>query len=156
MNQLLGINLLFQRQWNNAQQHFSSISLNYQQGVKDSVTIKLFNLAMKGKKLSHKNKFLAGMMSALLPGAGKMYAHRTADGLFSLFSIALYTWQAWDGFNKNGTRSVKGWIYGSVGAVFYVGNIYGSVMAAKIYNEKIEDDFIHKIELELKLSELMK
>ena len=156
MNQLWGVNLLFQRQWDNAQQYFSAMTLNDQQRIKDSLTVKLHNFAMQGKKLPRKSKFLAGTLSAMIPGTGKIYAHRTADGLFSLFTIALYTWQAWDGFHKNGTRSIKGWIYGSVGTVFYVGNIYGSVVAAKIYNESVENSFIHKLELELQLSGLMK
>ncbi len=116
----------------------------------DSTTIILNNFAIEGMGLNYKSEILSGLLSAAIPGTGKIYAGRYEDGLFSLSIIGFYVWQAASGFRKNNTSSAKGWTYATLGAIFYLGNIYGSVVAAKIHNERIEGDFIHRLNLELK------
>lgn len=150
MAQLLGINYLYQHRWQPAQRHFSVLLATKNFGKGDSTTIYLNNFAAEGTALNYKSAFLAGLLSAGLPGTGKIYAGRYEDGIFSLMTIGLYCWQAFDGFNRNGRHSVKGWVYGTLSTIFYLGNVYGSVVAAKIHNEKIEGEFLHKLELELK------
>lgn len=150
MDQLLGINFLYQRHWHTAHHFFSSLLLKTNLDKVDSTTISLNNSAIEGTELNYKSGMVAGLLSAGVPGTGKIYAGRYEDGLFSLLMIGLYCWQAFDGFNRNGKNSVKGWIYGTLGAIFYLGNIYGSIVAVKIHNEKIEENFLHKLELELK------
>jgi hypothetical protein len=59
-------------------------------------------------------------------------------------------WQAYDGFDDDGSSSAKGWIYGSIGSVFYLGNIYGSAAGAKIYNNQHEKDFLKQINIEFR------
>ena len=149
MNQLLGVDYLYQRRWETAHHHFSSLLLGVDNSPPDSLTSILKNFAIEGLRLHYKSEVLAGLMSAVIPGTGKVYADRVTDGLYSLFIIGLASWQAFDGFSKDGTRSPKGWIYGSLGTVFYLGNIYGSVVAVKIHNERIEDNFLNKIEIDL-------
>ncbi|MEJ2567876.1 MAG: hypothetical protein P8Z50_03225 [candidate division WOR-3 bacterium] len=53
-------------------------------------------------------------------------------------TVGITGWQAYEGFKADGVHSVKGWIFGVVGGIFYLGNIYGSVVAADIYNEEQE------------------
>lgn len=149
MKQLLGMNYLFQRRWKDAKNHFSGMILENRFNPLDSLNVKLERFANTGMRLPYKSKFLAGVTSTLIPGTGKIYVGKVGDGLFSLLMIGLYSWQAIDGFNKKGARSIKGWIYGSLGTVFYLGNIYGSVVAAEIHNQMIEDNLLHKLELKL-------
>lgn len=141
MEQLFGINLLYRRHWPVAIEHFSNLVLQSQQLNSDSTTLALKNLALNGLHLTRKNALTAGIMSAILPGSGKIYAGKTNDALYSLVLIGLTGWQAYEGFQKNGIRSTRGWIYGTIGSIFYLGNIYGSTVAVKIYNDKIENDF---------------
>jgi len=141
IQQLHGLNFIYQKKWLQALQHFNSFD---ETSRNNPLTLILKNLAEEGKNLPHKSKFLAGLMSAIIPGTGKIYARRTADGLFSLLTIGVTSWQAYDGFRKDRTHSVKGWIYGALSAFFYLGNIYGSVVAVNIYNGQLENTLLKK------------
>jgi len=144
MQQLIGLNYIYQKQWAKATEFFYSFE---EKEKGDSFTTLLANFAKQGQQLPRKSKFLAGFMSAIIPGTGKMYCHRTADGFFSLVTIGLTSWQAYEGFRKKGVSSVKGWIYGTIGVFFYLGNIYGSVVAVSIYNQQLENELLKKVGL---------
>jgi tetratricopeptide (TPR) repeat protein len=101
----------------------------------------IFFLLEKGENLPKKNRFLSGMFSAVIPGSGKYYCERPMDGFHSFVTTGITTWQAYEGFKEDGLHSVKGWIFGVLGGLFYLGNIYGSVVAADIYNEEQETMF---------------
>ncbi len=145
MNQLLGVSYLYQRKWKIAHHHFEKLLSTSD----DSLTAKLNRFAIKGERLPYKSGILAGVMSAVIPGTGKIYANRLTDGLYSLIVIGLTGWQTYNGFHKDGIHSTKGWIYGTLSSIFYLGNIYGSAVAVKIYNKKIEDDLLQQINIEL-------
>lgn len=93
----------------------------------------LIDESINGK---YKSPFLAGSMSALLPGIGKVYTNDWKDGIVSLLFTAGMAFQSYRGFNKTGIKSTRGWIYGGIGLGFYLGNIYGSAKSAKNYNKK--------------------
>jgi tetratricopeptide (TPR) repeat protein len=101
--------------------------------------------------LGRKNAFRAGLYSSVVPGLGKVYCGRTADGVYALVIIGLTAWQAYDGFADDGNKSVKGWVFGTLGAGFYLGNIYGSVIAARLYNDRIRNEFIRGLNIEINL-----
>jgi hypothetical protein len=65
---------------------------------------------------------------------GKVYSGRWKDGLVSLLFVGATGFQAYRGFSQKGSESIYGWIMGSLSVGFYIGNIFGSVKAAKIYN----------------------
>jgi tetratricopeptide (TPR) repeat protein len=143
-NQLIALNHILQKEWNPAVDFLDNLD-----AIKktDSMTLLLLNYANEGKHLPRKNKLFAGLFSSIIPGSGKIYCNRSWDGFFSLLTIGLTSWQAYEGFHKDGTRSVKGWIFGSLSAVFYLGNIYGSIVSAQIYNEQQEGKFLSKVKL---------
>lgn len=101
--------------------------------------------------IGHKSKLLAGLLSTVVPGSGKVYCDRTMDGIYSLIIVGLSLWQAYDGFADNGTSSGKGWILGALGTGFYLGNIYGSVIAADQYNNKAFKKFRDGLQIEITL-----
>lgn len=101
--------------------------------------------------LSHKSGLTAGLMSAVIPGSGKVYCNRTMDGLYSLIIVGLSVWQAYDGFADDGVRSTRGWILGALGAGFYGGNIYGSVIAADQHNRSVFRGFLTGLRIEIDL-----
>lgn len=114
----------------------------------------IFFLLEKGENLPEKNRFVSGMLSAVIPGSGKYYCERPMDGFHSFVTTGIATWQAYEGFKEDGIHSVKGWIFGVLGGLFYLGNIYGSVVAADIYNEEQETMF--KISVKKYLDEKFK
>jgi len=99
-----------------------------------------------------KKPFLASLFSALIPGSGKLYAGRGVDALSSLTIVGITSWQACSSFNDEGVDSVKGWIYGSMASVFYLGNIYGSNIAVQIYNESIRKEIKENVRVSVQSS----
>lgn len=81
-----------------------------------------------------KKPWLAGSLSALLPGAGQAYLGNYQSGLFAFALNALF-FSATQELSKEGLHSTA-LASGAVFSIFYVGNITGSVQAARLLNEK--------------------
>lgn len=96
----------------------------------------LYNLITMAKETKKKSPLAAGIMSAIIPSTGRIYAGDYKDGLFSLIFIGGTALQSYNRFNTRGIKSAGGWIYGGISMGFYLGNIWGSVKAAKRYNDK--------------------
>jgi hypothetical protein len=105
----------------------------------------LLNLYYESSQLKHKSIFLAGTMSAIIPGTGKLYTGRWKDGLMSLVFVGTSAFQAYRGFEKKGVKSVYGWIMGGLTLGFYFGNIYGSSKSAKNYNSNQRLMYVDKV-----------
>jgi TM2 domain-containing membrane protein YozV len=103
------------------------------------------------ESLAFKSKLVAGFYSSLIPGTGKIYCGRIADGIYSFLIVGLTAWQAYDGFSDDGVRSTKGWVFGTLGAGFYLANIYGSVIAVELHNRKIHDGFLQGLQVDITL-----
>ncbi len=86
-----------------------------------------------------KNPTLAGIMSAVIPGSGKMYVGEWGDGIMALVTTGLFAFLAYDNFRAG--HNTRAWIFTGLGVFFYAGNVYGSVAAAQIYNAKIAFEF---------------
>lgn len=127
--QLITLNHMQKKEWDKARE-----ILNHSDAKQSQISL----LLGKGENLPRKNSFVSGMFSAVIPGAGKCYCGRPMDGFHSFVTTGIATWQAYEGFKADGIHSVKGWIFGVLGGLFYLGNIYGSVVAADIYNEEQE------------------
>ncbi|MCF6268889.1 MAG: hypothetical protein L3J41_04195 [Melioribacteraceae bacterium] len=98
-------------------------------------------------KPPYKNPTKAAIMSALVPGLGKIYANEVGDGITAFLLTGLFTYLAVDKFQNNHTAS--GWLYASIAAFFYSGNIYGSATAVQNYNAGIKFNFNNKVKFYL-------
>jgi TM2 domain-containing membrane protein YozV len=87
----------------------------------------------------YKSPALAGTLSAIIPGSGKMYVGEWGDGVTALVVTSLFAFLAYDNFQADHTT--RAWIFTGLGAFFYAGNIYGSIASAQIFNAKIEFEF---------------
>jgi hypothetical protein len=90
-------------------------------------------------------RWLAGLLSACVPGLGKVYAGRPVDGGATLLVMAFLGWQAWDGYAHDGPASVKGAIFAASTAGLYAGNVYGSMRAVDVENEKRRKAYAERI-----------
>ena len=79
-----------------------------------------------------KNPYTAAILSAILPGAGKVYAGNFGDGVMSFITSGLFTYLAITNFQHE--HNTRGYIFSGLGGLFYASNIYGSAAAAQIYN----------------------
>lgn len=141
--QLIGLAYLMQKQWREADEVFMALQAN---GTDKAAMYRQY--AVQGANLPNRNPFLAGILSAILPGAGRFYTGRTGDAIASLIIVGFTGWQAYDGFNRDGITSVKGWTFGTIGGAFYLGNIYGSVISARVYNRTVENEFLSTLSIE--------
>lgn len=82
---------------------------------------------------SEKSALLASVMSAVIPGSGKVYAGRVSDGITAFVVNGLLAYGAYDNFRAG--HRFRAWAFTAVGAWFYLGNIYGTAAAVRIYNE---------------------
>lgn len=91
-------------------------------------------------KWKHPGK--AAIMSALVPGLGKLYCKDYKDALFSFLYVSLSSFQVMRGLDKkNGQWATYSLIFAGVGGVFYLGNIYGAYQSAKRYNRNATREF---------------
>lgn len=104
----------------------------------------IVQLSQEADNLKYKSPFVAAAMSTVLPGSGKFYAGYWKDGLMSLLFTSLTVFQAYRGFDRRGTKSALGWIYGAIGTGFYIGNIYGSYHTAKRKNNALKHSIVEK------------
>ena len=99
----------------------------------------LLALAERGAALRRKSPALALALSAVIPGTGKMYAGEAGDGLQSLILVGALATLAAVSFHADGVESWRGWLYTSFGGLMYAGNLYGSAVSARRWNQKQEE-----------------
>ena len=99
----------------------------------------------------YKSPLKAAIMSAILPGSGRIYAGRVKEGILSMLSFFATSYLAYEGFNDGGIKSFKGWLFSSIGAFLYIGNIYGSVLSARLINNQLRHGFNKGVEISLQI-----
>jgi hypothetical protein len=126
---------------------FKSTAALFREGEELPATlIKVKAIATEGVSTRLKKPWLAGTMSGLVPGSGKLYTGDWKDALISMVTIGLTGFQAYRGFSRNGITSTYGWIYAGLGTGFYLGNIYGAVASAKRVNRRTLERLKAKID----------
>jgi tetratricopeptide (TPR) repeat protein len=101
--------------------------------------------------MPQKSPTLAGTLSAILPGAGYAYVGRWGDAATSLILNGLFAAATWDLLRDD--KYAAGYLVGTVGLSFYMGNIYGSANAAHRFNLQVRrgyrDDVVGVLSLQL-------
>ena len=97
------------------------------------INISPFMLDLKNRYIAapHHSPVLAGVFSALLPGGGKWYIGYKKQALTAFLANALFAAQAIESCLRSGVSSPRFILTASLFGVFYAGNIWGSVLAAK-------------------------
>ena len=146
--QLIGLSYLMQKQWSEAGEVFKTLQESEVASVSQKAAV-YHSYAKNGVDLPTRSPFVAGVLSTIVPGAGRLYTGRFSAAFTSLFIVGLTGWQAYDGFQRDGLSSAKGWTLGTLCGIFYVGNIYGSVLSARVYNRHVTDEFLATLSIEL-------
>lgn len=97
-----------------------------------------------------KSPYLAGGLSAVLPGAGQLYVGRPMDAAASFLLNGLFIWATVDAFKKD--NNVTGGILLFFESGWYLGNVYNAVSSAHKYNKKAEQDFLDGLQGQYGLS----
>jgi hypothetical protein len=91
----------------------------------------LKNEIKKYNVLSKKNPVIAGCLSAVIPGLGKLYGQRPNSAMLTFFSHALFAAQSIESIKKFGFKNGYSIFSVSLFGLFYMSNIYGSVTDLK-------------------------
>ncbi len=105
------------------------------------------SLLAQYEDLPQKSEVLAGILSAVLPGAGYVYAGRYGDGLTSFLINGLFIAGTVTAVNNDWLPAAG--LSGGIGLPFYLGNIYGSANAAKKWNRAMKSDMRGRIDAAL-------
>lgn len=95
------------------------------------------------RELPEKSPALAGVLSAILPGSGYIYAEHYGDGITAFLINGLFIAGTITAIH-NENYAVAG-IVGGVGVPFYLGNIYGSANAARKWNRRTRNEITREI-----------
>ena len=93
----------------------------------------------------YKSGVFAGILSTIIPGAGKIYTENYSDGITAFLLTGLFTYLAYTNFDHH--HNARAWIFTASSAGFYMGNIYGSIASAQIFNVKINFEFYEGVKL---------
>lgn len=110
--------------------------------VEDAIT-----LLDRNRELTQKSPVTAGILSALVPGSGQIYAGHYGDGITALFLNGLFIAGTVVAANQE-NYAVAG-VVGVIGLPFYIGNIYGAANAATKYNVGIRKDLRDRLAVTL-------
>lgn len=100
---------------------------------------RLFGFRKTMMKYHRRSPVVGGLLSAIIPGLGKVYAGKPRHFPTALVPLSIMALQAYEGYNHKGLRSARFWVFGSAFTVFYLGNIYGSSIAVRVAKKEQYD-----------------
>lgn len=132
--QLSGIDLL-NKDFSSAGTRLANIDSTLSPMYDPLKNLKLIKFELENHK--PKSPLIAGLLSAVIPGAGKFYVGQKGHGISTFIGTIGFGLITWENYRKLGLKNAKTLVFGSIFAANYVSNIYGSAVAAK----KVENDY---------------
>lgn len=139
--QLAGLALL-ERDYEAFNTYSDGFSFDYYATSKQETSLVELSKISKKKRKSY---FLAGLMSSVIPGSGKIYAGKAGEGTAAFLAVGSMFALTVENYLKDGFNDFKTLIFASVFTVFYIGNIYGSIVTIKVQNERFNEQIDTKI-----------
>lgn len=90
---------------------------------------RLYECYQKTLLVPKKKQWKAVVLSAMIPGLGKLYAGKKGEALTAFLPVLINGAQAYEGYAKAGVNSPHLYIFGGIGTVFYFSNLYGAKQA---------------------------
>ena len=113
----------------------------------------LLSTSIEIKNHRSKSPFIAGFMSGIIPGSGKFYAGKKGEAISVFLSTVGLGLVTWENYRKNGPKNYKTIVFGSLFAVTYIANIYGSVFTVRImgtdYKENVKSTILFNLHIPL-------
>ena len=87
-----------------------------------------------------KSAFVAGCLSAVIPGLGKIYSGKKGQAFSAFMKVVPLGIIAFENMERHGVKDAQFIIYASLFSLFYIGNIWGSALSIQVaYQEKINE-----------------
>ena len=100
-------------------------------------------------KNKRKSPLLAGLMSAVIPGTGKFYAGYRGQAISAMVPTFIFAAAAAESYYRAGPKSAQFITAASLFGIFYVGNIWGSVLSVKTFYELRNNEIHNNVMLDL-------
>jgi len=99
-----------------------------------------------------KSGMIAGSLSALIPGLGKIYAGKPKQGLTTFIPVFILGLQAYEAYKRSGVKSP--WFIADSGlfTIFYIGNILGSALSVSVKRKEIQHEVNDQILLNMHIA----
>ena len=143
----LSLNALEQDDVSGCRAELEDFLVNHPEDDRAPAVKKSFILLDEYEAVPLKSPFLAGTLSALLPGSGQVYAEHYKDGVMAFLVNGLFitgTIVALDAENY-----ALAAIAGGVGLPFYIGNIYGAANTARKWNLSLKKNMHDNMSISL-------
>jgi hypothetical protein len=101
------------------------------------------------QEVPQKSPGMAGVLAAVLPGAGHLYCERYRDAAIAFLLNGAFIWGIVESFEHD--NYVVGGILTFFELGWYSGNIYSAVASAHKYNRKMKQEYIDHLERGLSL-----
>jgi tetratricopeptide (TPR) repeat protein len=102
------------------------------------------------KEIPRKSPETAGILAAILPGAGHLYCERYRDAAIAFLLNGAFLWGIVESFDHQ--NYAVGGILTFFELGWYGGNIYSAVASAQKYNRKKEQEYLDSLEKGISLS----
>ena len=135
---LEGMCHISQREYTKAELIYERLSKNENRELSSSIHY-LMSKSRQGKNLPNKSPIAAGVLSSIVPGSGRAYCDNWSDAFFSFLAVAATIAPAVYFYDDDKAFAIT---TGIAGGFFYFGNIYGSIIGAKNYNENTHQKFL--------------
>ena len=89
------------------------------------------------KSLQTKSRTWATLLSMLLPGMGHVYLKNYRRGTFTFIEVASMATAVYYCQDTYGQKNWRPWLFGAMGAVDWITDIYGANKAAQRYNQRL-------------------
>ncbi len=103
------------------------------------------------RNLKHNSGVIAGLMSAVVPGLGKIYAGKTGQGISSFLPVTLMGLMSYEAYKKAGPSSARFILTTAFFSLFYLGDIWGSVLSVSVSRNEKNNEINNQILLNLRL-----
>jgi tetratricopeptide (TPR) repeat protein len=144
--ELSGINML-QGNWSKAKEQIQQLNTNI--ATINQQIVALSQIIKKQETHRSKSPLLAGVMSGIIPGSGKIYAGKTGEGIASMIATTGFGLITWENYRKLGIGHAKTIFFASIFAANYVSNIYGSVISVRIIENEYKDAIHNQVLFQL-------
>lgn len=126
---------------------FGKVDTSFYGVQREAARMKQHALEMQDHR--QRSPFVAGMMSAVVPGAGQVYARKPLQGLSAFITVAGLGMVTLENYRKLGPENIKTLAFGAAFSVFYIANIYGAVFSVRLAEQEFQDEYRNKILFDL-------
>ena len=140
------------KNWTAAAQEWKQVQAKYPHTAFAEMSDQLIRTVQHVESLPHRSPVTAGLLSTFLPGLGQVYSGRYSAGMYSLLIVGATA--AGAVYYTDQERYEVAIPLGIIGVFFYLSNVYDSLQAAKVFNQKHENRFRDQLRTQIAESDL--